>query len=270
LSQGNGYAYRLSKQMCGLMFAFLFVLLPFGISAQLETTADWKRQVYEKEFTGGVMFHTRGYGVNFRSLKFKDGFIKKGFDFDFVLIRHPKEVKFPSQISFNSARSYVYGKINGFYNLRVGYGRDKILVDKTDRGSISISWLTFGGLSMGILKPIYLEILKETPQGIPVLSTERYDPEIHNFLNIYGQAPFFTGIEKSSLRMGVYVKTGFAFDYNWNDAKVTTLEVGAIVDYFPQWFGLYSERLVPIMVDTENFNVWLQFYFTVNFGKKWN
>jgi hypothetical protein len=253
-----------------LLFAISVLIVPFAIQAQLETTADWKRQVYEKEFTGGVMFHTRGYGINIRSLTFKDGFNKWGFDIDLVNMRHPKEVKFPSQYFFNSARSFVYGKINGLYNLRVGYGRDKILIDKTDRGSISISWITFGGASFGVLKPVYLEILKETPTGIQVLSTERYDPSIHDYQDIYGQAPFFSGIEKSSLRMGVYAKTGVAFDYNWNDAKVTTLEVGVIVDYFPQWFGLYQDRNVPIMTDTENYNVWLQFYLTVNFGKKWN
>lgn len=253
-----------------LLRAIVLLFLPVAVSAQLETTADWKRQVYEKEFTGGIMFHTRGYGINFRSLTFKDGYNKWGFDVDVVNIRHPKEVKFPSQYFFNSARSFVYGKINGLYNIRLGYGRDKILVDKTDRGSISINWITFGGLSMGVLKPVYLEILKETPQGIEVLSTERYDPEIHDYQDIYGQAPFFSGIEKSSLRMGIYAKSGFAFDYNWNDSKVTTLEIGAIVDYFPQWFGIYEDRTVPIMTDTENYNVWLQFYITVNFGKKWN
>jgi len=256
--------------MAKRLFYIVIGLLPICAFAQLETTADWKRQVYDREFTGGIMFHTKGYGINFRSLRFADGFNKWGFDIDLVNIRHPKEVKFPSQYFFNSARSFVYGKINGLYSLRVGYGRDKILVDKTDQGSISISWVTFGGVSMGILKPVYLEILKETAQGIQVLSTERYNPEVHDYTDIYGQAAFFTGIEQSSLRAGIYLKSGFAFDYNWSDQKVTTLEIGAVVDYFPQWFGLYKDRLVPIMYDAENYNVWLQFYLTVNFGKKWN
>ena len=253
-----------------ILMLLIISFFPLLIFAQLETTADWKRQVYEKEFTGGIMFHTRGYGINIRSLKFKDGYNKWGFEFDLVSIRHPKEIKFPSQLYFNSTRSFVYGKLNGLYSLRVGYGRDKILIDKTDKGSISISWITFGGASFGILKPVYLDILRETPQGLQVLSTERYDPEVHDYLQIYGQAPFFTGIEKSSLRMGIYVKSGFAFDYNWSDQKVTSLELGFVLDYFPTWFGIYSDEKVPIMYEAENYSAWLQFYLTINFGKKWN
>jgi hypothetical protein len=60
------------------------------------------------------------------------------------------------------------------------------------------------------------------------------------------------------------------FDYNWKDKKITALEVGAIVDYYPSWFGIYSDEKVPIMYETENYNLWLQFYLTISFGKKWN
>lgn len=250
-------------------FIVAIVCLPMFVHGQLDTEADWKRQVYDREFTGGIVFHSRGYAITFRNLHFDDGFNKWGMEFDLASIRHPKEIKFPSPYYFNSSRSFVYGKLNGLYALRAGYGRDKVLIDKTDQGSISISWVTFGGLSLGILKPIYLEIVKETPQG-SVLSTERYNPEVHDYSDIYGQAPFFTGIEKSAIRAGVYFKTGFAFDYNWSDKKVTTLEIGAVLDYFPQWFGLYSDPEVPIMYDTKNYNAWLQFYVSFNFGSKWN
>lgn len=256
----------MAKKLTFLIIAF-FPMLLFG---QLETDADWKRQVYDREFTGGILLHTRGYGVNFRYLKFKDGYKKYGFEYDLVNIRHPKEVKFPSPVYYNATRGFAYGKLNGLYALRVGYGRDKILVDKTDQGSISISWATFGGASFGFLKPVFLDVVRETPQGMPVLSTERYNPEVHNYLEIYGQAPFFTGIEETALRMGVYVKTGFVFDYNWKDQKITALEIGAIVDYYPTWFGLYSAENVPIMYEAENYNLWLQFYLTISFGKKWN
>jgi hypothetical protein len=83
--------------------------LPAGVYAQLTTTADWKRQVYDKEFTGGFMVHTRGMGLNFRSMHFDDGYNKWGVEIDLTRIRHPKEIKFPSQYYYNSARSFVYG-----------------------------------------------------------------------------------------------------------------------------------------------------------------
>ncbi len=244
---------------------FLISLSSFG---QLNTAADFKRQVYDQEMTGGIMLHTRGYALNMRRMKFTNGYNKWGWEIDMAVIRHPKEVKFRSQFYINSSRSFVYGKLNGLYTVRAGFGRDKILVDKTDRGTISISWITMGGPSFGFLKPIYLEVVNED-RGVPVISTERYNPEVHDYVNIYGRAPFFTGIEKSSLRLGVYFKTGFAFDFHLSDKKITTIEVGVIADYFPS-YGLYKDEKVPIMYEIENYNFWLQFYFSFNFGAKWN
>ncbi len=255
--------------MAKLKFIYILLFAPLATLAQLETAADWKRQVYDNEFTAGIMFHTRGFGANVRYLKYKDGFKKRGFDFDMVNIRHPKEIKI-EQSNSNSSRGYVYGKLNGLFAIRAGYGRERILVDKTDQGSISISWMNFFGPSIGILKPIYLQVQKEATTGAMVITTERYDPEVHDYQQIYGQAPFFTGISKSKIRLGLYAKTGFAFDYNWKDEKITTLELGAVVDYYPSWFGAYKDEKVPIMYQAENYNIWLQFYVTVNFGQKWN
>ena len=249
------------------ILAFLGSTLSYG---QLTTEADFKRQVYDNEMTGGLMLHSRGFGINIRRMKFKDGYNKWGWEIDMANIRHPKEVKLQSQIYFSSNRSFVYGKLNGLYTIRFGYGRDKILVDKTDRGTISISWITMGGPSFGLLKPVFLEVYKDDP-GAPQaqIYTERYDPEIHNYVDINGQAPFFTGIEKTSLRMGLYLKTGFAFDFHLSDKKITTIEVGGIADYFPS-YGLYKDEKVPIMYEVDNYNLWLQFYITFNFGGKWN
>jgi len=244
------------------------LLMSLSGFSQLNTEADFKRQVYDNEMTGGFMLHSRGYALTMRRMRITDGYNKWGWEIDIASIRHPKEVKFRGQYP-NSTRSFVYGKLNGLYTFRAGFGRDKILVDKTDRGTISISWITMGGPSFGFLKPIYLEVVNEDLQGTRFLSTERYDPAIHDFANIYGRAPFFTGIEKSSLRMGLYFKTGFAFDFHLTDKKITTLEVGIIADYFPS-FGLYDEDKVPIMYQVDNYNFWLQFYISINFGAKWN
>ena len=249
-----------------LITAFLISLSGFS---QLNTEVDFKRQVYDQEMTGGFMMNTRGYALNMRRMKFTNGYNKWGWEIDLASIRHPKEVKFRSQFYINSSRSFVYGKLNGLYTLRGGFGREKILVDKTDKGTISISWVTIGGPSFGFLKPIFLEVVNEDQQGTPYISTERYDPAVHDYVNIYGRAPFFNGIEKSTLRLGLYFKTGFAFDFHISDKKITTLEVGTVIDYFPS-YGLYKDEKVPIMYQVDNYNFWLQFYISINFGAKWN
>jgi hypothetical protein len=244
---------------------FIVGLLCFSVAAQaqLETGADFRRQVYDHERSFGIMFHSRGYAANFRRLYYKDGFVKLGYELELGNLRHPSEVKVPNLGM--AARGWVFNKINSLYTLRAGYGREKIFVDKTDRGSLSISWVTFSGLSLGILKPIYLEVPVE---GSNFFTNERYDPAIHS-VGIQGQSPFFVGIEHSQIRPGLYFKNGFSFDYDFLDEKVTALEVGVMFDYFPSWFGTY-ESSVPIMYEHRNLNFFFQFYLTFNFGKKWN
>jgi hypothetical protein len=243
------------------------MLLAVPAFGQLETTADFRRQVFDEEYSVGITLHTRGYGVNFRRLSYRDGFNKLGLELELLNLRHPREIRFPN--AGVSGRGTVVNRLNSFYTLRVGYGRDKIFVDKTDRNSVSVSWITFGGLSLGLLKPVYIEVPVEDNFGFSNFTiSERYDPEIHPAFGYTG-SPFFTGIFKTQLRPGIYIKNGFSFDYDFLDEKVAAIEVGAVVDWFPTWFGAY-ETQVPILHDTRNYSVFFQFYVTINFGKKWN
>jgi hypothetical protein len=232
------------------------------LMAQLDTEIDFKRTVYMNEFSIGPMFHTRGYGVNFRRNYFLDGYTKHGWELDAVNIRHPKEVNSFNQFE-NSSRGYVQQKINTLYSIRAGYSREYILVDKTDRGTVSLGIPIAAGMSLGMLKPVYIEVFNN--EGF--LRVERYDPNIHDFNEIYGRAGFFTGFDEIEFRPGLYVKSGASFDFNLLDDKVTTLEIGAIADYF---FASVPIMFEPAGVESTNKAWFIQLYLTVNFGKKWN
>ncbi len=240
-------------------------VLSFQCLAQLETSADFKRQVYDRVYTLGVIGHSRGYAINGRYLKFQDGFNLHGLEIDLTKLRHPKEVRTPNQF-FSNSRGYVYGRLNSFYSVRAGYVRERILYDKTDQGTVSIALTYAGGASLGLLKPIYLQVFEETRPGSPIsiLTTVRYNPEEHNVSNIYGEANFFKGFGEMSLKPGIYGKVGFVFDFNLLDRKVTSLEVGALYDLF------FTE--VPIFYEEDGNDIneigFFQLYVAVNFGYK--
>ena len=210
-----------------LTFMLLFAL---SAQAQLDTDADFKRQVYDRAYTGGINFHSRGYGLNGRYLKFLDGYNAAGLEIDLVKLRHPKET-ISSEDIFNNYRGFVKGRINSFYSVRVGYIHEHTLFDKTDQGSVSISSIFSGGLSLGLLKPIYLSVDEFGPDGEYYTSIIRYTGET-NPANINGEANFLTGIEETKLKPGVYLKGGISFDYQLLDDKITSVEAGVIYDYF--------------------------------------
>ncbi|KAB2807380.1 hypothetical protein [Phaeocystidibacter luteus] len=253
------------------LFATVGLLASFGVFGQNDTDADWKRTVYSEEFTIGVVLHTGSPwpGFNFRRLHWTDGFTKWGYEIDYTAYRHPREIKYPAQSILGSSRSFTYGKINDFFAFRTGYGRERVLYDKQDRGTLSISLQTYGGVAWGMLKPVYVDVVRFTPDGNRIEGSERYDPEIHDNAMISGQEPFFTGFSELQIRPGVYTKIGLSFDYNFLDEKITAMEVGTIFDYYPNWFGLYESNGVPVMARVDNPSLWWQIYISFNFGNKW-
>lgn len=253
-----------------VLLLFGFLIAGSAAWAQLETDADFRRTVYEEEYTVGISLHTRSPwpGLQFRRVSYTDGFTKWGYEIAHTVYRHPQEVRFPIQSLFGSSRSLTYGKVNSFFALRGGYGREKVLFDKTDQGTVSIHLNTYGGVALGFLKPVYIYIEERLDNGSVLTHEVRYNPDIHDS-NIFGRAPYFKGFGEIQPRMGLYFETGVSFDYNFLDEKITALEVGGIVDYYPSWFGLYPEGGVPIMAHTNNLSLWWQIYVRFSFGNKW-
>ena len=183
------------------------------------------------------------------------------FEGDFVGMKHPKEVKSVNQ-AFDNARSYVYGKLNSFSILRAGVGRQHTIYSKAEKNGVEVRFLYSGGLSLGILKPVYLNILKPTGNfGEFDVVTEKYNPDEHYIDNIYGRAPFTEGLDQLFFRPGAYAKVGFNFEYAPVFEDVKALEIGVILDAYPQE--------VPIMAFAENKQLFLTFYLTIMYGRKW-
>lgn len=234
-----------------------FMLSQVSLRAQLTTDADFKRQVYDKDYSVGLLLHTRGFGVTGRYGILTSGFSKNAIEFDIVNMRHPKENRTFTDLLSNST-GFVFGRLNGFYVVRTGYHRERIMYDKTDQGTLSASWFYSLGISWGLLKPVYLEIEDFETR---VVRVERYDPQSTEGF-VRGQARFSKGLGETQIRPGIYLKSGFSIDNHEADNRIRSLEMGVIID-------AYSSE-IPIMHDTSNNQFFFQLYMAINFGRKWN
>ncbi len=221
-----------------------------------------KPVLMKNEATGGLNFHTSGtIGIQFRKGYNLTGFKKWILEGDIIGMKHPKEVKTVNQY-FDNAKSYVYGKQNTFNIIRFGTGIQKTLFSKAERNGVEIRFHYSGGLSLGITKPVYLNILKPTGKGGEFdVIVEKYNPNEHFVDNIYGRAPFTEGLDEINLHPGAYGKIGFNFEYAPIFEDVKSIEIGAIVDVYP--------KDIPIMALIENKKLFLTFYITLMYGKKW-
>jgi hypothetical protein len=217
--------------------------------------------LYRNEFVVGAIVHSNGFGFNYRRGWHVTGYKKRILEIEGVNIKHGKEIKTQNPL-FENSKGYVYGKLNVLNVLRVGYGYQKVLFGKEQRRGVEIRLLTMLGGSLGLAKPVYLEILQPTsdPQ-IYNISTERYDPNVHFIDNIYGRAPYFRGFDESKLYPGGYAKLGLSFEYADLDDDIKCIETGISADVFP--------KVIPIMANSSNSQVFVNLYINFIWGKKW-
>ncbi len=250
-----------------ILFVFLLtfaIYLPF--SAQ-ETKDDLTRLqngedvnvLYRHEANFGVFIHSAGgFGVAYRRGLHVTGKRKRMFEIEASNFKHPKEVKSVNSYYSNS-KGFVYGKLNSVLLLRSGVGYQNTLFQKSDKKSVEIRYSYFIGATMGIAKPVYLEIKKGNSSALP--STERYDPAIHKQEDIYGKASFFKGIEKTAIYPAGYAKLALSFEYADRYNVIKAIETGAVADFYP--------IAMPIMANNKKQQVYVSLYLKMIWGKKW-
>jgi hypothetical protein len=242
---------------------FLFFSGNFILFAQEEIVIDTSKNIILlKEASGGIMLHTQGWGLRFSKGYNKSEFRKRMIVIEFIEMQSPRQIRTINPY-FTNSKSYVYGKLNSVFILRGTYGIHRMLNRKPYWGGVELRFFYMGGISLGFTKPVYLYILEPSPQYYEyTIVEEKYNPNKHYVDNIYGRASFTKGFDEIGFYPGIHAKVGLDFDFGVYRTKVKSLEVGAIIDVFP--------RPIPIMAFNDPDYYFLTFYFSFNFGKRYN
>lgn len=227
--------------------------------AQLPDKGD-ARLLYRKEAFGGLIIHTAGWGGFFKYGMQLTNQKKLTFGLDLTNIHHPKEKKVFNP-SFDDGKGFYYGKINSLIALRPSIGLRQIWFPKKRPQGVEVGYNLSVGPSLGLVKPVYLEIIYPLSDGTATLAQEKFDPNLHTIDNIYGRAKFGKGMNELSVYPGIFTKFGMCFEYSNDEEDIRALEVGAKLDFYP--------KKVPLMAISDNYNFFLNFYVSIIFGKKY-
>jgi hypothetical protein len=241
------------KLLLPVVFGLLLIAEAFG-QGELD---NQRRILYRNERTFGLFLNSNGFGGDFSYAKRINARNHTLYQVEFLYLKHPKEVRLSN--SFYSNKSFVFGKTNSFYELRGQWGRSSELYRKNDAGGVSIKYFYSAGPTIGLLKPIYYEILYAT--GVPYefyTRVEKFNTSVHQS-SIFGRASFFEGIDEISIIPGASAKFGFTFEYSRRDININALEIGAGIDVFT--------REVPIMATENNQFFFLNLFVGYRFGK---
>ncbi len=227
--------------------------------------------IYPNEFQAGAFIHTAGWGLVAELGRWQNATIKNFWSFEFTQLHHPKEIKqtidfgFPI-IGINSPRPFFYGKEHSFYLLNVAYGRYFLLAEKARRAGVEVGLRVCGGLSLGLLKPYYLNLLYPTDNsGRYEIRPEKYSEQnaarFLDFFSIYGGAGFTFGLDEIKPVPGMHLLSGFQFDWAQNDQSIKALETGLRLN-------IYYKK-IPLMLTEPNHWFFINFYIAMRLGKKW-
>ena len=208
-----------------------------------------------KDFTLGLNFNTTGWGFAFDYGWQKNYKYKQMAGFTASNIRHEKEHKIYSPLS--NTKAYYLGKLRSLVSFRPHYGGKLILFRAKRENGIEISAKWSVGPSLGLVKPVYLKIDNLASN----LIDSRYNPEIHNIGNINSRSSWFKGLGEASLRPGLFLKTGFDFNFSAMKNGISGGEFGLMIDYFPV-------KEIEIMYNNVNSNFFTALYLQFNIGQK--
>jgi len=263
-----------------LSSAILVFLFAFAGNAQgtfqpkaLDNTP--KGVVYDKEFTIDFTAQTNGLalGVNFG--KIQSYHKTRYYHFSLGEIKHSRETRSEIQQTRPTtivSRSYIFGKQNNLYALRVGVGNKKYLSEKSKERGVSVGFNYEYGPTLGLLKPYYLEVYapesisRETTRSVRY--TEETAAQFSDPTRIFGASSRFKGFGELTPTFGAHGKFSIHFDWGAFDEFVKALDAGIMVDVFLQ--------KTPILIDganinneaVENRNVFLNLFVNLQFGKR--
>ena len=188
--------------------------------------------VFRKQSIFGFKAVTDGYGISYEIGKFRSNRNAFLIQFELNERKNKKETKVSGDFNGFQFNSFVPGKENNFFQFKVGAGSQRIIGGKGNKNGVAVALVYAGGLSLGLLKPYYVDVQSSGPNGQRFRSTYPtiYDSGYHEL----GASGFTVGWGEVKLKPGVHAKTALRFDYGRFNETVTALEVGMNAEYYPQ------------------------------------
>ncbi len=230
----------------------------FFVATLLYLAVGWSQPLdFQRSFMDfyslGARINTNGFGLNYRKGFFIDRYNRRFYDIEITTIKDPRTIKFSNPYYITPENIY-FGKVNDFFDLRLGYGHQKIIVEKKDSKSIEIRLISSIGPSIGFSKPVYYNVIDKT-------GTYTYETKFSDDLllqQILNMAPFYKGLDEVKPNIGGYGKIGISFEHSKTDRGLSALELGAT----------FSAYLIPIrLIYNKKQNFFINLYIEYRLGQ---
>ncbi|MES1220458.1 MAG: hypothetical protein ABUT20_33460 [Bacteroidota bacterium] len=213
---------------------------------------------YRKQNIFGIKVSTLGYGLVYEIGRTKTTRKTTTYGIELSELKNQKEEKLPTG-GFIVGNRYIYGKINNFYQFKLGIGQQYILGEKGNKNGVSVSAVYGAGLSLGFLRPYYLQVVDASGNGLTIKYTPQ-DSLLFTGQTIVGSGGLGKGWGELKFKPGAYAKAGLRFDYGRFNEIVSAIEVGVSLEAYAQ--------KIPIMLYQKDKQLFFQGYLALEFGRR--
>lgn len=237
--------------ICGLLFIVL------DLFSQGELNQETKI-FYRNESTLSIQISSNGIASNYLYSKDINAKNKRDFKFQVILLKDPKELQL-SNIYYANNKTFVFGKLNSFFAAEFLVGNQKEIFTKRDVGSVSIRYFYHGGASLGVIKPVYYQVVETFSPDYSILYTQKFDDNIHGPEDIFSRESFFYGLKEISLNPGICGEFGFNFEFSKKDRSINSVDIGISLEAYLQ--------KIPLMANENHQQIYLSLFASYRFGK---
>ena len=197
--------------------------------------------VFNKQTVWGFRLNTDGW----------NGFLEKGimktvkitnlYYLELGEKKNPKEKKVSNTIPDGNfvqvGNPCIYGKQNIFYQVKPGFGQQRLIGAKANKNGIAVHWTYSGGVSLGLLRPYYVRAFfldrnNQIAEQLITFNTKNVDTfNINNGYLLEGTG-LQHGWNELKLIPGLHAKSSLRFDYGRFNELVSAIEVGVNVEYY--------------------------------------
>lgn len=222
----------------------------------LQKQEEEGEMIFNKHSIFGIKLATDGYGLTYEIGKFKSPRKALLYQIELSEKKHPKEKRIPASANQFVVNSVVYGKMNNFFQLKLGIAQQRVIGGKGNKNGVAVSAIYGGGLTLGALKPYYVEVENNFNQVVrktyPTIIDSNYIEEKASGL--------FVGWSDVKFKPGAYVRTAMRFDYGRLNDMVSAIEVGLGGEF-------YSSK-IPQLAYSEEKQFFFSAYVTLLLGRR--
>ena len=219
---------------------------------------------YNKHSVWGFKVNHDGYGLSYELGRMKTPYKATILQFELNEKKHLKEKKESMLIDYGpfveAGRNFVYGKVNHFYQLKGAYGQQVMIGNKGNKNGVAVYGIYSGGLSLGLLRPAYLEVVGPTGRVNVIRYTPKDSAAFLDGNKILGGTGLAKGWSEMTISPGIHAKAALRFDWNRFNNALSAVEFGFNFEYYP--------KKIEQMVRVEGRNLFANGYLSLVFGKR--